>query len=211
MSAPAPVTVVDHPLVQHLVGELRDRDTEVARFREVMERLGQLLTYEALRSAPTTEQPIETPLETAAVQRLAAEVTLVCILRAGAGLTAGALRLIPNVRMGHIGMFRDEAAHTPVTYYDRLPPAMHDGPVLLCDPMLATGGSAIEAVRLLRDRGCSDLTFVAVIAAPEGIDALHAAHPDVPIVVAAIDRELDSNAFIRPGLGDAGDRTFGTL
>ena len=207
------VRVISHPVIEHLLAELRDRDTPVPRFREVMERLGQLLAYEALREARTVEARVATPVEDATVRRLAEPTTLVCILRAGAGLTAGMLRLIPDVRMGHIGMFRDEEALTPVSYYDKLPPSIGSGggPVLLCDPMLATGGSAIAGVDLLKSRGCRNITFVGVLAAPEGIEALHAAHPDVPILLAAVDRELNDRGYICPGLGDAGDRVFGTL
>ena len=207
----ADVRVVEHPVMEHLLGELRDAATPVPRFREVMERVGQLLAYEALRGAATVEAGVTTPVERTTVKRLENPTTLVCILRAGAGLTAGMLRLIPEVRMGHIGMFRDEEALTPVSYYDKLPPSIADGPVLLCDPMLATGGSAIAGVELLKARGCRSITFVGVLAAPEGIDALHAAHPDVPILLCAIDRELNGRGYICPGLGDAGDRVFGTL
>jgi uracil phosphoribosyltransferase len=205
------VRVINHPIIRHLVGELRDETTSVPRFREVVERLGQLLAYEALRDAETRPHRTRTPIEETTVDRLAQRPTLVCILRAGAGLTAGMLRLIPEVAMGHIGMFRDEESLAPVTYYDKLPPSIAEGPVLLCDPMLATGGSAVAGLDLLRDRGCRNVTFVGVIASPEGIARIHGAHPEVPMVLAAIDRGLNAQGFIVPGLGDAGDRTFGTL
>ncbi len=205
------VRVVDHPMVAHMVGELRSAATSVPRFREVMEQLGELLAYEALRSTPTTEVEVVTPLEKTQANRFAERVTLVCILRAGAGLTAGMLRIIPEAQMGHVGMFRDEDALKPVSYYDKLPPSIADGPVLVCDPMLATGGSAVACLDLLKSRGCDDLTFVGVIAAPEGLAKLRDAHPDVPVVLAALDRELNDVGYILPGLGDAGDRIFGTM
>jgi uracil phosphoribosyltransferase len=205
------VRVVDHPLVDHLIAELRSASTPVPRFREVMERMGELLAYEALRSAPTEEVEIATPLETCPARKLSPRVTLVCILRAGAGLTAGMLRLIPEAQMGHVGMFRDEEALKPVSYYDKLPPTIQNGPVLVCDPMLATGGSAIACLSLLKSRGCDNVTFVGVLAAPEGLAKLRDVHPDVPVVVAAVDRQLNDVGYILPGLGDAGDRIFGTL
>ncbi len=205
------VRVMDHPLVSHLIAELRMASTPVPRFREVMERMGELLAYEALRSAPTQTVQIVTPLETCDARKLSQRVTLVCILRAGAGLTAGMLRLIPEAQMGHVGMFRDEEALKPVSYYDKLPPTIADGPVLVCDPMLATGGSAIACLTLLKSRGCGDITFVGVLAAPEGLKKLREVHPEVPVVVAAVDRELNDVGYILPGLGDAGDRIFGTL
>ncbi len=203
--------LVQHPLVDHLVAELRSAATPVPRFREVMEQLGELLAYEALRDAPTRDVEVTTPLEKITQRKLAHRVTLVCILRAGAGLTAAMLRLIPEAQMGHVGMFRDEEALSPVSYYDKLPPSIAAGPVLVCDPMLATGGSAAACLDLLKSRGCEDLTFVAVLAAPEGLAKLAEAHPDVPVVLAAVDRELDDHGYILPGLGDAGDRIFGTL
>lgn len=205
------VHVIDHPLVSHLIAELRSAATPVPRFREVMERMGELLAYEALRSAPTHTVEITTPLERCEAKKLADRVTLVCILRAGAGLTAGMLRLIPEAQMGHVGMFRDEEALSPVSYYDKLPPTIQHGPVLVCDPMLATGGSAVACLSLLKSRGCENVTFVGVLAAPEGLAKVREAHPDVPVVVAAVDRELNDIGYILPGLGDAGDRIFGTL
>ena len=203
--------VIDHPLVDHLIAELRSAATPVPRFRQVMEQLGELLAYEALRDAPTQEVEITTPLETTTAHKLDHRVTLVCILRAGAGLTAGMLRLIPEAQMGHVGMFRDEEALKPVSYYDKLPPSIADGPVLVCDPMLATGGSAVACLDLLKSRGCTNMTFVGVLAAPEGLAKLRDTHPDVPVVLATVDRELDHRGYILPGLGDAGDRIFGTL
>ncbi|BAM03998.1 uracil phosphoribosyltransferase [Phycisphaera mikurensis NBRC 102666] len=204
------MTVLDHPLVGVLVTELRDERTPVERFREVVEQLGRLLAYEALREVRVREKAVRTPVAGATGTRLAASPTVVCILRAGAGLTPGVLSLIPGARMGHLGMARDEATLEPRTYYDKLPPDVADGPVLLCDPMLATGGSAVAAVELLAGRGCRDVTFLGVIAAPEGVKRLTEAHPEVPLVLAALDERLDGRGYIVPGLGDAGDRIFGT-
>ena len=208
--SPQGVTVLDHPLVGVLVSELRDRDTPVERFRDVVEQIGRLLAYEALRGVAVRERAVVTPVAETTGTRLAAAPTVVCILRAGAGLTPGVLSLIPGARMGHLGMFRDEDSLKPVSYYDKLPPDAADGPVLLCDPMLATGGSAVAAVELLRARGCRDVTFLGVIAAPEGVERLTSRFPDVPLVLAALDEKLNEHGYIVPGLGDAGDRIFGT-
>ena len=207
---PPSVTVLDHPLVGVLVTELRNRDTPVERFRDVVEQLGRLLAYEALRHVAVTAVPVTTPVAETAGTRLSAAPTIVCILRAGAGLTPGVLSLVPGARMGHLGMFRDEETLEPVPYYDKLPPDAADGPVLLCDPMLATGGSALAAIELLRSRGCRDIAFLGVLAAPEGVKRLTDAFPDVPIVLAALDERLNEHGYIVPGLGDAGDRIFGT-
>ena len=206
----ASVTVLDHPLVAVLVTELRDRETPVRRFREVVEQLGRLLAYEALRAVEVRRVRVQTPLAEADGARLAAPPTVVCILRAGAGLTPGVLSLIPGARMGHLGMARDETSLEPVGYYEKLPPDVADGPVLLCDPMLATGGSAVAAVELLRARGCREIAFLGVLAAPEGVVRLTERFPGVPLVLAAVDERLDEHGFIVPGLGDAGDRIFGT-
>lgn len=202
--------MLDHPLVGVLLTELRNRETPVERFRDVVEHLGRLLAYEALRNVAVREEPVVTPVAATRGTRLAAAPTVVCILRAGAGLTPGVLSLVPGARMGHLGMFRDEETLRPVPYYDKLPPDVAKGPVLLCDPMLATGGSAVAAVDLLRSRGCEDITFLGVLAAPEGVSRLNAAHPGVPLVLAAVDEKLNEHGYIVPGLGDAGDRIFGT-
>ena len=205
------VRVIEHPLLSHLLAELRAATTPVPRFREAMEHVGELLAYEALRDAATIDADVVTPLETMSCRKLANRTTLVCILRAGAGLTPGMLRMIPEAQMGHLGMFRDEDKLEPVSYYDKLPPSIADGPVLLCDPMLATGGSAIAGLTLLKSRGCDNITFVGVLAAPEGIAKVRDAHPDVSLVLGAVDRELNDAGYILPGLGDAGDRIFGTV
>jgi uracil phosphoribosyltransferase len=204
------VRIIEHPLIDHLVAELRSAATATPRFREVMEKLGELLAYEALREVPTQSLEIVTPFEPCKARKLGRKTTLVCILRAGAGLTTGMLRLIPEAQMGHLGMFRDEQKLVPVSYYDKLPTSVASGPVLLCDPMLATGGSAVAALELLKGRGCRDITLISVIAAPEGLEKVREAHPDVKIILAALDRQLNDVGYILPGLGDAGDRIFGT-
>lgn len=205
------VQLIDHPLVAHLQTELRSLDTATARFREIAERLGALLAYEALRSAPRKPHTVNTPIEPYDGTQLAGPITIVPILRAGLGPAAGMARLIPGAQVGHIGMFRDEKSLTPVSYYVKLPADISDGLTLLVDPMLATGGSASSAVHVLKQRGCKDIRFACLVAAPEGIDKLRSDHPDVPITTSAIDRQLNEKGYIVPGLGDAGDRIFGTV
>jgi uracil phosphoribosyltransferase len=168
------------------------------------------LAYECLRDLPVSEVTIETPLEQTVGYNLRGSVIVIPILRAGLGLVDGVLRLIPDARVGHLGMYRDEATFEPVSYYERTPRFIESARVLVVDPMLATGGSAEGAISILKKRGAKDIQFMCLVAAPEGVLRLNKAHPDVPIVSAALDRELDSNAYIRPGLGDAGDRIFGT-
>jgi len=208
---PEDVQLIDHPLVVHLQTELRSSDTPTARFREIAERLGALLAYEALRSAPCRPHTVNTPLEPYEGAQLAGPITVVPILRAGLGPAAGMARLIPGAQVGHIGMFRDEKSLTPVSYYVKLPADVAEGLTLLVDPMLATGGSASSAVEVLKQRGCKDIRFACLVAAPEGVEKLRADHPDVPITTSAIDRELNEKGYILPGLGDAGDRIFGTV
>lgn len=205
------VHLIDHPLVVHLQTEMRSRDTATDRFREIAERLGELLAYEALRGAPQVAHTVNTPLEPYEGSQLAGPITVVPILRAGMGPAAGMARLIPGAQVGHIGMFRDEKSLTPVSYYVKLPADIAGGVVLLVDPMLATGGSASAAIDVLKQRGCQDIRFTCLLAAPEGIERLQADHPDVPITTSAIDRELNALGYILPGLGDAGDRIFGTV
>lgn len=204
------VTVVDHVLLRRLVSILRDRDTPHRVFRETMTDAALILGYEAMRSLRDEEFELQTPLEPAIGVRLADEVFVVAILRAGLGLVDGFLRLVPEARVGHLGMYRDEEAFRPVGYYENIPSGVEDARVFVVDPMLATGGSGVEAIARLKRAGAKHLHFICLVAAPEGIDALRAAHPDVQITTAVIDRELDENAYIRPGLGDAGDRIFGT-
>lgn len=202
--------LIDHPLLHQRLTEARDRGTPAPRFRQLMSNIGELLAYEVARDLPTREYNVATPLEPYRGKRLAPGITIVPILRAGLGLVEGILRLMPEAAVGHIGMFRNEESLAPVSYYDKLPTNINAGPALLVDPMLATGGSALSAVALLRNRGCRDIRMVCVVASPEGVARLSKEHPDVPIYAAALDRELDDRGYILPGLGDAGDRMFGT-
>jgi len=210
MPTPTGVHLIEHPVLGHLLTVARDRSTSSSRFRELLDTIGALLGYEATRDLKLEPHAVRTPLEPYDGVALAGPITLVPILRAGLGLSNAMLRLLPRARMGHIGLFRNEDSLRPVEYYQKLPPGIANGPVLLVDPMLATGGSAIAAAELLKQRGCADIRFICLLAAPEGIDALRTAHDDIPIYTAAIDRQLNEHGFILPGLGDAGDRVFGT-
>lgn len=211
MTVEAQVRLVEHPLVQHKLTLLRSVETSTRKFRESLEEISILLGYEATRDLPLEEVGIITPLEATRARRLAGKkLTLVPILRAGLGMVDGMLRLVPSARVGHIGIYRDEDTLEAVRYYGKLPTDVDERRFILLDPMLATGGSACAAVEFLKREGARQIQLVCVIAAPEGLRRLTAAHPDVSILTAAIDRELDANAYIRPGLGDAGDRLFGT-
>jgi len=210
MAMPEGVTVVDHVLLRRLVSILRDRTTPHGAFRQTLDEAAMLLGYEAMRSLRAADLEVQTPLEPAAGVQLAEEVVIVAILRAGLGMVDGFLRLVPDARVGHLGMYRDEEALRPVGYYENVPPGVQDAEVFVVDPMLATGGSATQAIARLKRAGARRLRFVCLVAAPEGVAALREAHPEVPIFTAALDRELDANGYIRPGLGDAGDRIFGT-
>jgi uracil phosphoribosyltransferase len=204
------VTVVDHVLLRRLVSILRDRTTPHGLFRQTLDDAAMILAYEAMRQLRPDEYEVQTPLEPAQGVRLADEVVIVAILRAGLGLVDGFLRLVPDARVGHLGMYRDEEALRPVGYYENIPPGVENAEVFVVDPMLATGGSSTQAIARLKRAGARRIAFVCLVAAPEGVSALHSAHPEVPILTAALDRELDDNGYIRPGLGDAGDRIFGT-
>jgi uracil phosphoribosyltransferase len=204
------VTVVDHVLLRRLVSILRDRDTLHGAFRQTLDDAAMILAYEAMRGLRHTDHEVQTPLEPAQAVKLADEIVLVAILRAGLGLVDGFLRLVPDARVGHLGMYRDEEALRPVGYYENIPSGVAEAEVFVVDPMLATGGSATQAIARLKRAGARRITFVCLVAAPEGVTALRSAHPEVPILTAALDRELDGNGYIRPGLGDAGDRIFGT-
>ena len=204
------VTVVDHVLLRRLVSILRDRNTPHGVFRQTLDDAAMILAYEAMRQLQPDEYEVQTPLEAASGVRLADEVVIVAILRAGLGMVDGFLRLVPEARVGHLGMYRDEEALRPVGYYENVPPGVEEAEVFVVDPMLATGGSANQAIARLKRAGARRLCFVCLVAAPEGVAALREAHPEVPIFTAALDRELDANGYIRPGLGDAGDRIFGT-
>jgi uracil phosphoribosyltransferase len=203
--------VFDHALIQHKLTLLRDASTQPEDFRALLNEIAGLMVFELSRNFPTRPHSVKTPLETCDGCMLSQPVTLAPILRAGLGMTDGILRLFPEARIGHIGIQRDERNHMPVNYYTRFPKDVANGPVLVVDPMLATGGSAVHALDHLKHLGCRDLQMVCLVAAPEGVKKLLERHPDVPVFAAALDRELDENAYIRPGLGDAGDRIFGTV
>jgi uracil phosphoribosyltransferase len=204
------VTIVDHVLLRRLLTILRDRETPHGTFRQTLDDAAMILGYEAMRGLQAAEHQVQTPLERAAGVTLADEVVIVAILRAGLGLVDGFLRLVPDARVGHLGMYRDEEALRPVGYYENIPSGVTDAEVFVVDPMLATGGSASQAIARLKRAGARRIRFTCLVAAPEGVAALREAHPEVPIVTAAVDRCLDDNGYIRPGLGDAGDRIFGT-
>jgi uracil phosphoribosyltransferase len=203
--------VVDHPVLADRLAVMRDQDTPHGVFRQALYEAAAIMAVEVARELPVREVEIQTPLETTRGLRMRDEVTVVPVLRAGLGMVEGFLRLLPDARVGHLGIQRDHTDHAPVDYYERLPPGLPDARVYLLDPMLATGGSAVRALEHLKQAGATQLALVCLVAAPEGIAALQDAHPDVTIWTAAVDRELDGNAYIRPGLGDAGDRVFGTL
>lgn len=200
-----------HPLIQHKVTRLRDECTDTVGFRTLVRELTTLLLYEATRDLTLESVRIRTPLEETDGYRLAARIGLAPIMRAGLGMVEPALALFPTAEVWHLGIYRDEATHTAVSYYNRLPPTCPDDLVIILDPMLATGGSAADAASLLKAWGAPRISFVGLIASPEGVALMAHHHPDVQIVVGALDRELDANKFIRPGLGDAGDRLYGTF
>jgi uracil phosphoribosyltransferase len=207
---PAGLTVVSHPVLDDRVAELRDETTSFGDFRRALGEASAILAIEATRGLPTVERTVRTPLEDAPARRLEAEIILVPVLRAGLAMVEGFLRLLPDARVGHLGMQRDEATLEPSGYFERLPPTVGEGLVFLLDPMLATGGSAVAALDRLKANGAKSLALICLVAAPEGVEAVREQHPDVPIWTAALDRQLDENGYIRPGLGDAGDRVFGT-
>lgn len=206
------VVIFDHPLIRHKIAILRDEKTSMKEFRELIEEITTLMTYESLKEGmPTVEKEVKTPLETCKQQVIKDNsIAIVPILRAGLGMVNGIHVLFPSARVGHIGMYRDESTLEPQEYYCKLPEGIEDKLVLLCDPMLATGGSACDAIALLKKRGCKNIKFMAIIGAPEGVSKVAEAHPDVNIYVSTLDRCLNENGYILPGLGDAGDRLFGT-
>jgi uracil phosphoribosyltransferase len=204
------VTVVDHPLVARHLSVLRDQDTPSGEFRRRLREAAMLIGFEALRDLRLEEIDITTPMESTTGARLADDIVVIAILRAGLGMVEGFLGLMPEARVGHLGMYRDETELSPVGYYESVPNHGPDAEIVLVDPMLATGGSAASALRRLKERGAQRLRFVCLVAAPEGIQAMREAHPEVPIWCATVDRQLDERGYIRPGLGDAGDRIFGT-
>jgi uracil phosphoribosyltransferase len=202
--------IYGHPLIQQKLTRLRDVHTSTAEFRRLLNQIAGLMTFRASRDFPTRQVEVRTPLETTTGVALARPVTLVPILRAGIGMTDGILALMPEARVGHIGVYRDEASLKPVAYYAKFPPDLASGPVLLVDPMLATGGSAVHATGVLKERGCTDIRFICLVCAPEGVGRMLEEPPDVPIYTAGLDRQLNEKGYILPGLGDAGDRIFGT-
>ena len=205
------LTVLDHPLIRHKLAILRDRTTPTKDFKQLVNEIAMLMTYEVTRDLAMEPVEVETPLERTTGHKVAGKkLTLVPILRAGLGMVDGITQLIPSARVGHVGLFRDHNTLKPVSYYFKVPSAEADRDFLVLDPMLATGGSAVAAVRSLKDAGASRIRFLSLVAAPEGIDAMQRAHPDVMVFAAALDRQLDDHGYILPGLGDAGDRIFGT-
>ena len=205
------VVIFDHPLIRHKIAILRDEKTSMKEFRELVEEITTLMTYESLKDVPTTEVEVQTPLEKC-TQKIVEDnsVVIVPILRAGLGMVNGVHVLFPLAKVGHIGMYRDEETLEPHSYYCKLPEGIEDKFVMVVDPMLATGGSACDAIDLLKEKGCKHIKFMAIIGAPEGGSKVAEAHPDVDIYVSTLDRCLNENGYILPGLGDAGDRLFGT-
>ena len=207
----ANVYVLDHPLIQHKLAILRSKDTPVKEFRELVGEIAGLMCYEATRNLPLKEVRVETPITTATCRMLAGKkMAIVPILRAGLGMVDSMVGLIPSAKIGHIGLYRDPETHKPVEYYCKLPDDIGNRQVFVVDPMLATGGSAIAAIDFLKQHGCKQIIMMNIIGCPEGVKAVTAAHPDVDIYLAAMDEKLNANAYIVPGLGDAGDRIFGT-
>lgn len=205
------VFVFDHPLIQHKVAILRDKKTSMKEFRELIEEITTIMTYESMRDVELVPVQVETPLEVTTQYKVADDsVAIVPILRAGLGMVNGVHKVFPTAKVGHIGMYRDEETLEPHAYYCKLPAGIENKTVFLVDPMLATGGSACDAITALKERGCKKIKFMAIIAAPQGVEKVATSHPDVPVYVSTLDRCLNENGYILPGLGDAGDRLFGT-
>lgn len=205
------VFVFDHPLIQHKLALIRDKNTGAKEFRELVEEVAMLMAYEVTRNLPLEEVDIMTPIGPAKAKMIAGKkLGIVPILRAGLGMVDGMLRLIPTAKVGHVGLYRDPDTLKPVEYYCKLPTDVNERELIILDPMLATGGSATMAVNLLKEKGASSIKLMCLIAAPEGISEIHGRHPDVEIYTAAVDEKLNSHGYIVPGLGDAGDRLFGT-
>ena len=204
--------VLDHPLIQHKLSLLRDKNTGVKEFRELVGEIAALMCYEATRNLPTKEVEVETPIGKATVRTLAGKkLAIVPILRAGLGMVDAMIDLIPSAKVGHIGLYRDPETHEPVEYYCKMPPDISERQVFVVDPMLATGGSASAAITILKQKyGCKNIVLMDIIAAPEGVAVIRKDHPDIDLFVASVDEKLNDNAYIVPGLGDAGDRIFGT-
>ena len=205
------VTILDHPLIQHKISLLRDKNTGTNEFRSLIEEIAMLMGYEALRDLPLKEVQVETPIETCMTPMVAGKkLAVVPILRAGLGMVNGILSLAPSAKVGHIGLYRDETTHEPHEYYCKLPDPIDQRTIVVTDPMLATGGSAVAAIDFIKQHGGKTIKFMCIIAAPEGLKRLKEAHPDIQIYIGHLDRELNEDAYICPGLGDAGDRIFGT-
>ena len=205
------VHVFDHPLIQHKLAVLRNKNTSVKEFRELISEISGLMCYEATRNLPTKEVEVETPVAVAKCKMLAGKkLAIVPILRAGLGMVDALVDLIPSTKIGHIGLYRDPETHEPVEYYCKLPEDIGNRVTFVVDPMLATGGSAVAAINFLKKHGCKNIIMMNIIGCPEGVKAVQEAHPDVDIYIAAMDEKLNENAYIVPGLGDAGDRIFGT-
>ncbi|MGN0805058.1 MAG: uracil phosphoribosyltransferase [Candidatus Coproplasma sp.] len=205
------VFIFDHPLIQHKVAILRDKNTSMKEFRELIEEITTIMTYESMRDVELVPVQVETPLEVTTQYKVADDsVAIVPILRAGLGMVNGVHKVFPTAKVGHIGMYRDEETLEPHAYYCKLPADIEHKTVFLIDPMLATGGSACDAISALKERGCKKIKFMAIIAAPQGVEKVATSHPDVPVYVSTLDRCLNENGYILPGLGDAGDRLFGT-
>ena len=205
------VFVFDHPLIKHKIAILRDKNTGMKEFRELVEEITTIMTYESMRDVRLVPVEVETPLETVTQYKVAEDsVAIVPILRAGLGMVNGVHKVFPAAKVGHISMYRNEETLQPQEYYCKLPDGIEKKTVFLVDPMLATGGSAVDALDALKKRGCKDIKFMAIIGAPQGVEKVASAHPDVPVYVSTLDRQLNENGYILPGLGDAGDRLFGT-
>lgn len=205
------VTFFDHPLLQHKISMLRDENTGTNEFRRLVEEIAMLMGYEALRDLPTEDVEIKTPIETCMTPMISGKkLAIVPILRAGLGMVNGILALVPSAKVGHIGLYRDPQTHEPHEYYCKLPAPTEQRMIVVVDPMLATGGSGSDAVSLIKQHGGKHIKFMSIIAAPEGLERLHHDHPDIQIYIGHLDRCLNENAYICPGLGDAGDRIFGT-
>ncbi|MCQ2476825.1 MAG: uracil phosphoribosyltransferase [Clostridia bacterium] len=205
------IIIMTHPLIKHKISLLRDKNTGTNEFRKLVEEIAMLEGYEALADLPTEDVEIDTPIETCITPMIQGrKLAIVPILRAGLGMVPGVLSLCPTAKVGHIGMYRDETTHEPVPYYCKLPSPIEERTIIVLDPMLATGGSACDAIDQIKKKGGKNIKFMCIIAAPEGLKKLHESHPDVQIIIGNLDRELNSTAYICPGLGDAGDRIFGT-
>lgn len=202
--------LIDHPCVQHKLAIIRDIDTGHKRFRELATEITKFVCYEALKNISTKEVVVQTPVAEAKCRKIKSDIVVVPILRAGVGMLEGILELVPTARVGFVGLYRDEETKLPVTYYERFPPQIKGGTCIIIDPMLATGGSTAAAIDKLKEKGAENIVVVCIVTCPEGIELVESEHPDVPIFAAAIDAELNEKKYIVPGLGDAGDRLFGT-